>query len=344
MTKTITRRAALAGAAVAPAALAAPAIARAQTAVRWRMQALWPSGTPNFQSFERFAANVAAMSGGRLEIETLPVGAVVAYNESADAVAAGILDAHYSAPSYFSGREPGLGLLGDLNGGFDDPYDVQMWMEYGGGLELAREVYADWGIQFVAGIAYGVEALTSKRPIRTLEDFNGLRIRSPEGVLGAIFRALGAGVVNLAGSEIFTALETNVIDATDWNTLANNEAQGFFEIAKFSNYPGFHSCGNLDVAVNQRRWDELTDDMKAIVTIAARDFTRDSIQSNTLADEEAATRARAQGVELIDLSPEERRRFREVSQVEWRTWAERSPMAKRILDSQEAFLRRINKL
>lgn len=331
------------GASGAALALGAPRIGRAQSKTRLKMQALWPSG-PNYQAFERFAKRVGEMSGGRLEIETLPVGAVVPPGESIDAVAAGVLDGHYNAPSYASGREPGLGLLGDLNGGFDDPYHVQMWMDFGGGLELLREVYRPWGVHVVGSVQYGVESLSSRKPIRRIEDFKGLKIRAPEGVNGLIMRALGAAVVTMAGSEVFTALQTNVIDAADWTTLADNYSMGFYKVCKFATYPGFHSAGNLDVSVNLRRWNALSPDLQSILTVAVRDFTRDSIQSNEIANRETAIKLKSEGVELTNWTPAERNRYRSASREQWHVWAQKSPMAKKILASQESFLKTLGVL
>lgn len=346
MHKIIDRRAVLVGG--AGAAVAAPMIATkgyAQTPrYRWKMQALWPSGTPYYQVFERFVARVNAATAGRLEIEPLPVGSVVAFNESLQAVQAGVLDAQYSAPSYYPGLEPALAIMGDLNGAYSSPYHPQMWIEYGGGKELMTEAYGRFGVHYVGAVSFALESLISKVPIRRLEDFRGLKIRAPAGVQGEIWAALGVGVVGLAGSEIYTALETNAIDMSDWTSISQNRAQGFFQVAKYAMFPGFHSCGALDVSVNQRRWNELPADIKAILEICTRDFCRDQIQDNDIQDQVAARELPAEGVTVIDFPEEERRRFREIARGVWADWGKRSPLAAKALESQEKFMAKLGLL
>lgn len=123
--------AALAGAsAAATAAGALPA--RAQQTAKYKMQSMWQAGTINQKVFEDYCTRVKAMTNGRLDIEPLAVGTIVAYTETLDAMQSGILDAHQSGGPYFSGKEPALALIGDLNGGYDNPYQMQMWFEYGG--------------------------------------------------------------------------------------------------------------------------------------------------------------------------------------------------------------------
>lgn len=312
--------------------------------IRWRMQALWPAGTPYYRVFERFIARVNATTGGRLEIEPLPVGAVVAFNESLQALQAGVLDAHYSAPSYYAGLEPALAIMGDLNGAYDSAWQPQKWIEFGGGKQLMIEAYARFGVHYVGAVSFALESLISKVPLRTMEDFRGLKIRAPAGVQGDIWAQLGVGVVGMAGSEIFTALETNAINLADWTSLSQNRAQGFFRVARYATFPGFHSCGALDIAVNQRRWSALPRDIQAILEMATRDFCRDQIQDNELQDMVAARELPAEGVTLIALSEAERRRFREIAQRVWTDWGRRSPLAQRALESQERFMRQINLL
>ena len=123
------------------AAVAAPAVARAQAAHKWKMQSLWQAGSVNQKIFDDWTKKVKEITGGRIEIEPLAVGSIVAYTETLGAMRDGVLDAHHSGAPYASGLEPGLALLGDLNGGFENPYQMQMWFEYGGGIELAREIY-----------------------------------------------------------------------------------------------------------------------------------------------------------------------------------------------------------
>jgi TRAP-type mannitol/chloroaromatic compound transport system substrate-binding protein len=318
--------------------------ASGQPAMHWKMQSYWQSGTLPQNLFEGFARRVAEESGGRLVIDALPANSVVAPPESLDAVSAGVLDGHNGGPAYFTGKDAAFALIGDPQGAFDSPYQFQMWMSYGGGNELARELYGNYGVHFVGGVWYGQECLVSKRALRTLADFKGLKIRAPQGMSGDIFSLLGAAPVQLPGSEVYTALERGVVDASDWGTLSMNEDLGYHKLAKFPSYPGFHSMPMGEISVNKAKWDGLPADLKAILEGATRDFALEMIQQNYLADVKVAVEAAQRGFEPVDLPAAERQRFREVARGVWKEYAARSPLAQKVYDSQIAFLKRLGLL
>lgn len=348
MTDTIrtTRRKLLTGAATAGAAAAIAAVprpARADTRT-WKMQSLWQAGAINQKIFDAFATRVGAVTGGRIEITPLPVGSIVAYNETLDAVANGIIEGQHGGTTYFAGRDAAFALIGDLNGGFETPWQMQMWYEYGGGLEVTRELYAEFGLYFVGPVWWGVESIPSKNPLNGIDDLKGVKIRAPEGIGAQIFQEIGANVVTLAGSEVYTALERGVIDATDWGTVSMNADLGYQKIAKYALYPGVHSMPAADVAVNLDEWNSLPDDLKAAVEMATRDFARDMVERIALLDLQAAKSLREQGITLINWSPEERKKFRQVAQGVWAEWADKSALAKKAYDSEVAFLQKLGLL
>ena len=217
-------------------------------------------------------------------------------------------------------------------------------MKTGGGLGLARELYARYKVYFVGGVWYGVEALVSKKPIRKMTEFKGVKIRAPQGIGQDIFQLLGAAPVNLPGSEVYTALERGVVDASDWGTLSMNQDLGYHKLAPYPIYPGFHSMPMADFAVNLDQWNALPDDLKVVVEEEVRQFAADMIERNRAADEKVAAQADELKFEVIDLPTEERRTFRETARGVWKEYAERSPMAQRVYDSQVAFLQKLNLL
>ncbi len=315
--------------------------AQAEPKWKWKMQSLWQAGTVNQTVFKQFCERVKKLTNGQLEIEPLPVGTIVGYTETLDAVGAGILDGHHSGGPYFAGKEPALALTADLNGAYENPYQAQMWFEYGGGLELTREIYAKFNVFYVGPIWWGVESVPSKKNLATGASFKGVKMRAPEGLGADIWRRIGVGVVTLPGSEVFTALDRGVIDATDWGTLGMNQDLGYHKIAPFPLYPGFHSMPAAEIAVNMDKWNALPDNIKLIVEVATRDFARDMIQQIALVDLKAAADARSQGVTLVNWSKAERRKFRTVAQEAWAAWAKKSPLAAKVLKSQVAFLKKL---
>ena len=312
----------------------------------WKAQSLWQDGTVNQKAFVRFAANVNKMTNGRLEIKTLPVHSVVKHTETLEAVGAGILDAQHTGGAYFAGKEPGLQVCTELNGAFENTYQAQLWFEYGGGTELCREAYGKFGVYYVGPVWFGQESMPFNKPLNSIDDFKkkGIKMRAPEGMGAAIWRRIGAGVVTLPGSEVFTALERGVIDGTDWGTLSMNQDLGYHKIAPYPLYPGFHSAPAADFAVNMKKWNALPDDVKAIVETATKEFARDMVQSIIMGDIAAADAAMSQGVTLINWSTEERTRFRKVAMIEWDEFGKKSPLARKLVDSQVAFLKKLHLL
>ena len=221
---------------------------------------------------------------------------------------------------------------------------MRQWMVTGGGLALARELYARYNVFFVGPVWYGTESLVSKKPIRKLEDFKGVKIRAPQGLGQDIFQKLGAAPVNLPGSEVYTALERGVIDASDWGTLSMNQDLGYHKLAPYPLYPGYHSMPLADFAVNMNTWNALPDDLKVIVEEEVGRFSSEMVVRNRAADEMVLAQADELGFEAIDLSREERRKFREIAREVWKEYAQRSEMAQRVYDSQVAFLQKLNLL
>ena len=311
---------------------------------QWTMQSLWQAGSINHRVFEQFCKNVKRLTGGRLTIEPVPVGTLVAYNETLDAVGSGILDGQQSGPGYFAGKDAGFAMLSEFPGGYETAYQMQMWFEYGGGKELARELYGRFNVYYIGAAWHGMESIPSKKPLLSVDDLKGVKMRIPEGLNQEIFSKIGAAPVNIPGSEVYTSLDRGVIDATDWGTLGMNIDLGYHKIAPYQIYPGFHSLPMADVSVNADRWNELPADLQAIVEVAVRDFAREMIQQMATADANAAQTAMAQGAELITWSKEERQRFRLIATDVLKTFAKRSEMAQRIYDSHIAYLKQLGLL
>ncbi|WP_422180262.1 TRAP transporter substrate-binding protein [Aestuariivita sp.] len=339
------RRAFLAGAAAAPVSIAvSTSAAKAQEAFSWRFQTLWGSGSINMRIFEAFCDRVGVMSGGRLTIEPLPGGTVVGAMELYDAVQNGILDGQNGGGGYVAQKDIAFIMLGDLAGAYERPDQMQAWYEYGGGKELARELYASHGTYHVGLVWHGMESIPSRVPIRGTADLKGVKMRAPTGSVSEILARFGGAPVSIPGSEVYTSLEQGVLDATDWGTLSMNADLGFAKVAKYSIYPGFHSMPATDIVVNQSRWDSLPEDLQAILTVATRDFSRDMYQQLMIEDQKIAQDADNLGIELVDWPAEERLKFRQTASEVWSELAAESEMAIKMVDSQTLFLKQLGLL
>ena len=322
-------------------ALPGSAIAADQT---WTVQTATSAGDVAFAITQDFADSIEVLTGGRLGIRLIPVGAVVQYSETLDAVAAGILDGHITATVYFSGKDPGFALLGDLIAAYEHPDQMLAFMHLGGGDELLRDLYARHGVHYIGGATTGKEAFVSKIPILTVDDFAGLKLRAPEGMAQDIFERIGAAPVNLPAAEVYTALERGVVDAADWSTYSMNHALGFHEIARYPIYPGIHSMPIIDFTVHPARWQALPEDIKAILEMAARELARDMTRRLEIKDLDDVRMVAENGITVIDWPDAERQKLRDVAIEVWRDWSERSPAAEKAYQAQTAFLRAIGLL
>ncbi|MFQ3185920.1 MAG: TRAP-type mannitol/chloroaromatic compound transport system substrate-binding protein [Marinomonas primoryensis] len=305
----------------------------------WTFQSGAQAGDSFFAIQKEWADRVGVMSNGDIEISLVPVNAIVAYNETLDAVGAGIIQGHIADPSYFSGKDPAFAMLGNLVGAWSHPSQMIGFMEYGGGKEVYNKLVNPYGLQFIGAASTGVESFVSKKPIRNISDFKGIKMRAPEGMVQEIFAAVGASPVNLPGSEVYTALDKGVIDAADYSVFSTNQAQGLHKFAKYPLYPGFHSMPTLAVSMNKVQWDSLSPALKEILSISVRDFGYDMVQRLEMMDKDSVVMAKKDSsIEIINWSEEERTKFRSVAQQQWQKWGDRSPMASEVYTKVSAYL------
>ena len=310
----------------------------------WKMQTLWTSGSINQKLVERFAKDVDEMTGGEVRIKVFPVGAVVPFTETLEAVGRGILEAEHTGSVYFAGSEPAMALIGDMNGAYENSYQLTDWFYYGGGLELAREVYERFNLYYVGPVSWGMGSVPTKKRVERMADFKGVKMRVVPGMGSDLMTRLGASTVTMPGSEVFSALDKGVIDATQWGTLSMNEELGFYQAAKFSLTPGFYSNPAADFAVNLDTWNELEPEVQKLIEMAVRDLDREMTAQTRLADLDVLANAEARGLTLVDWSEEERRAFREEAAVVWKDWSARSELAGRVYESHVAFLTKLGLL
>lgn len=333
--KTATRVAALA----LTVGLALTGVASAQH--KWKAQSLYGPSTTVYKDFQKFAARVKEGTKGAVDIETLPVATIVPQAEALDAVKAGLLDAASGTMAYQGGKEPAAAFW-DLTAGYDNPMHLLMWYRIGGGMEIMNKIAARWDAVFLGPVILGLESIPSKKPIRSIADFKGVKMRSPDGIPAEIFAKLGASVSVMPGTEVYTALDTGKIEATDWGTLSVNDEAGYNRIAPFAIYPGVHSMNSTDFVVRRSKWNALSADQKAVVMAALEEWNVATLMNQEWEDRQAA--AKRDPSTLVTWGEKEKLELRQVAQTVWESWSKKSPLAKEIYDSQVAFLKKMGKL
>lgn len=310
----------------------------------WKLQSFWGGGSAPQKVIEKFASNMNEASGGDITINVLPNKALVAHNQTLQAVGNGILELQKSTPCYYAGVDPAFGLLCEMNAGYSNAYQFLTWYYQGGGLELARKIYAEHGLYYIGPVPWGVESIPTKDPVRTVEEFEGVKIRMPEGPSSDLFRAIGAVPVSVHGSEVYTSLEKGVISATDWSTISINDAAGLHNVAPYVIYPGIHSIPMGDVSMNLELWNGLDKKTQTLLDLGVRTLALDMLQTFEKADAEILVAAEDKGLTLIDWAVEERAKFRAAASEIWSATAAKSPLAQEVYDSQVKWLKAIGQI
>jgi TRAP-type mannitol/chloroaromatic compound transport system substrate-binding protein len=321
--------------AAATALLAGAAIAEPVTL---RIQTHYATEHPTGQRLAQWVDDVQTMSGGDITIEMFYSSSVVGSVETFDAAINGILDCDATGGAYQTGKNPAFQFVGDIMGGYETAWQQYSWLYYGGGYEAAQELYNEYNMQLIGWSIYGQESMSSSRPLAGFEDLVGWKFRSPPGMETEIFEKLGATPIVMDFTEIFTALETGIIDGADASGLANNVGLGLYDIVSHATYPGFHSMPSDHLACNLDVWNGLTEQQRRIIETAWQKLSFQIALYNDRANAAAAAELTAQGVTLYNWSAEDRATFRAAAQEAWADWATRSPEAAALVESHVAYM------
>jgi TRAP-type mannitol/chloroaromatic compound transport system substrate-binding protein len=234
--------------------------------LEWKMVTTWPPTLPVLQEGANFIAKyVEAMSQGRLKIQVFGAGELVGGLETFDAVQAGTAEMGHGASYYWAGKSPAAQFFSAVPFGMN-AQQMNAWLLGGDGLKLWEETYTDFGlVPFPAGNTGVQMGGWFNKEINSIADFNGLKMRIP-GLGGKVIAAAGGSAELIAGGEIYTSLERGVIDATEWVGPYHDYVMGFYKVAKFYYYPGWHEPGTvLEAIINRKAWESLTPDLQEIV-------------------------------------------------------------------------------
>ena len=331
------------------AALVAPAEAQAPAArTQWKMQSSWPAGDFHQVNPKGLVEKIGEMTGGRLQVDLQPAGAVVQAFEVLDAVSRGLLDAGHSWPGFWTGKHPAATLFGSAPGG---PYgmnseDYLGWIYLGGGLELYNELLQkELKMNVVVFPTFGETPEPQgwfRKPLKSAADLKGLKFRAT-GIAAEVFKELGMAVVSIAPGEIVPALERGVVEAAEFSDPSADMAIGLHQVRKFYHMPGIHQpTGIMELQVNKPKWDALPADVQAIVKYAAMaealHYTVKMLDRNS---QDLVTLVTKHGVTVVETP---RDVLHEILKA-WDKVAERkakeSPFFAKVLESQKAWAQRV---
>lgn len=304
----------------------------------WKLVTTWPKNLPGLGTApENFARYVNEMSAGRMQVRVFGAGEIVPAFEVFDAVSQGAAEVGHGASYYWKGKIPASVFFTAVPFGMT-AQEMNGWLHYGGGLELWQELYAPFGVIPFAGGSSGVQmAGWFNRELKTTQDLVGLKMRIP-GLAGEVFDAAGGTAVRIAGGEVYTSMQTGVIDAVEWVGPYNDRTLGLNEVAEFYYYPGWHEPGALlEFTVNAKAFAKLSPDLQAIVRAAARAANQDMLDEFTARNNESLQQLLQAGTKLRPLPDDILALLYEKSLVAMAKLRAADPRAEKIARSYDAF-------
>ena len=262
----ISRRNALIGGAssiLLSSAIAKPAISKGIR--RLTMTHTWPKNFPGLgTSPERIAKHINKATDGEIEIKVFAAGELVPAFEALDAASIGVADMYNGAEYYFQGKNIGFNFFTSVPFGMT-ANELNAWIDHGGGGKLWNKLSAQFNVISFQSANTGVQmGGWFNKEITNIDDLKGLKIRMP-GLGGEVLRRVGSAAVAIPGGEIYPALQSGAIDATEWVGPWNDLAFAFYQVAKFYYWPGFHEPGaGLATGVNLDTWNSLTNTQREI--------------------------------------------------------------------------------
>jgi TRAP-type mannitol/chloroaromatic compound transport system substrate-binding protein len=307
--------------------------------LKWKMVTTWPANFPGLGTGANHLAElITRMSGGRLEVKVYGAGELVPALETFDAVASGTAELGHGAAYYWKGKSPAAQFFAAVPFGMN-AQEMNGWLYYGGGLELWEEAFRSFGILPQPAGNTGVQmGGWFNREIKSVADLKGLKMRIP-GLGAEVLARAGGTPVALPGSEIFTALQTGAIDATEWVGPYNDLAFGLHQVAKFYYYPGWQEPGSvLECLINRAAFDALPDDLQAIVLAACRVVNNDMLAEYTARNHAALEQLKTEHhVQVRPFPPDVLAHLKKLSREVVEAVAASDPLARRALDSHDAF-------
>ena len=281
----------------------------------WRLVTSWPKNYPGLgMAPERIADLVEEMSNGQMKITVFGAEEQVPAFGVFDAVSSGSHQMGHSGGYFWKGKVPAAQFFTSVPFGLTAD-EINAWVNRGGGLELWREIYAPFNIYPIPAGNTGTQMFGwFNKEINSLEDIKGLKMRIP-GIGGEVLKEAGGIPVTLPGGELFTALQTGVIDATEWVGPYNDLTFGFHQAAKYYYYPGWHEPGPmLELLINKDAWESLPKHLQVIIETASKAVNQDMLDEYLAKNNQALTElVDVHGVELRKLPDDVIEEFRKIS-------------------------------
>src|SRR6188508_2445579 len=327
-----------AGIGLAASAVAAPAIAQSSPELKWRLTASWPKSLDTlYGACEYFSKRVAEITDNKFQIQSFAAGEIVPGRQVLDAVSNGTVEMGNSALYYYWRKDPAFTFGTSLPFGLNTRSHIS-WLRFGGGMDMLNDLLKDYKCVGVPTGSTGAQmGGWFRKEIKSMEDFKGLKFRVG-GFAGSIIAKVGGVPQQIAGGDIYPALEKGTIDAAEWVGPYDDEKLGFHKVAKYMHIPGvLELCANTGLYINKAAWAKLPVSYQSMLRAACAYALMDMLAGYDARNAKALTRVVAQGAVLTVLTPETLRALRTALEQVLDEEAAKSAQFKTVLDNWRAF-------
>ncbi|TNC52778.1 twin-arginine translocation signal domain-containing protein [Rubellimicrobium rubrum] len=324
--------------AAAAATLAAPAVAQSNPQIRWRLTSSFPNSLDTiFGGATTLSRFLSEATDGNFDLQVFAAGELVPGLQAADAVMEGTVEACHTVSYYYWGKDPAWAVPAAVPFSLN-ARGINAWHYYGGGVDLANEFFAKQGLYALPGGNTGVQmGGWFRNEINTVADLQGLKMRVG-GFAGSILERLGVVPQQIAGGDIYSALETGTIDAAEWVGPYDDEKLGFVQVAPYYYYPGWWEGGpTVHFMFNLEQYEALPANYKALLHTAARATDADMLQKYDFLNPTAIRNLVAAGAQLRPYSAEILDACLQTSNEVYAELDASNPEFKKLWDSIKAF-------
>ncbi len=312
--------------------------AAAQDAVTWKVQSHWPGSSSSYtDSLIRLQRVIEERTDGRLKLELYEAGALFKAKQTFNAVSRGILEMGTISPSYAQDKVSLAGIASGLPFAFRNVWEAAYFHQNMGFEQMLRDEAAEHGVYWATDKVYPTEMVV-KEPIESWEDFTSLKIRS-SGALQSFLTEAGAAASYIPGSELYSALDSGIVDGAHWGAAQGAFSMGLYEVAKHHVQPALNIAGTDVIIVSQKALDKLPEDIQKIVKDALDE--QFWVRTNEYLYKERITLAKAieeQGVQVNVMPDEVQDKLVATAQAMWDEEGKRSENAKKALDMLKGYL------
>jgi TRAP-type mannitol/chloroaromatic compound transport system substrate-binding protein len=322
----------------AATAVASPAIAQSMPEIKWRMTSSFPKSLDTiYGGSTEFAKYVAEMTDNKFQIQVFAAGEIVPGLQALDATSNGTIEMCHTVSYYYVGKDPTFAIYASVPFGLNARMQNSWWYQ-GGGMELGNEFFKKFG---VVGFACGNTGTQMggwfRKEIKSVADLSGLKFRIG-GIAGQVLQKVGVVPQQLAGGDIYPALEKGTIDAAEWVGPYDDEKLGFQKVAKYYYYPGFWEGGPMVHAYcNLEKWNSLPKNYQAIVNNATANANSWMAARYDMQNPAALKRLVAGGTQLRPFTNEVLEACLKATNELWAEISAKNPDFKKSIDAMQAY-------